>query len=174
MSGYERYTPMRETGSVIRQGNAVYVLGYDEAKQVLGDHKRFVKDMRSLMSRTEREWREQTHTPSMFDLLYDNMLGKDGDEHTRLRSLVSKAFTVRTVQSLAPRIQEIADELIDGFEADGTADLIDVFAFPLPIIVICELLGIPSSDRDNFECGHTHFWGLRVKVALMLVRWLTL
>ena len=79
------------------------------------------------------------------------MLNKDGADHRRLRKLVTKAFTPRMVEQLRPRIQEIADELIDAVESRGEMDLVDEFAFPLPITVIAELLGIPVADRDRFR-----------------------
>ena len=80
-----------------------------------------------------------------------HMLNKDGADHRRLRKLVTKAFTPRMVEQLRPRIQEIADELIDAVESRGEMDLVDEFAFPLPITVIAELLGIPVADRDRFR-----------------------
>jgi cytochrome P450 len=79
------------------------------------------------------------------------MLNKDGDEHRRLRKLVTKASTPKMVEQLRPRIQEIADDLIDAVEARGEMELIDDFAFPLPITVIAEMLGIPVADRDSFR-----------------------
>ncbi len=79
------------------------------------------------------------------------MLGLDPPDHTRLRGLVAKAFTPRRVEALRPRVQQIADELLDGIAGHDEADLIDAFAFPLPIIVICELLGVPAADRADFR-----------------------
>ncbi|MET9340559.1 cytochrome P450 [Nonomuraea sp. NPDC003804] len=93
-------------------------------------------------------------------VLADNMLMSDPPDHTRLRRLVSKAFTPRRIEELRPRVQQITDELIDAFEGD-TIELIDAFAFPLPIIVICELLGIPDSDRADFR----HWSGALVRPA---------
>ncbi|MGH3168461.1 MAG: cytochrome P450 family protein [Trebonia sp.] len=78
--------------------------------------------------------------------LDENMLNADPPDHTRLRALVNKAFTSRAVAGLAPRIEQIADELLDGMIA-GQIDLIEAFAFPLPVTVICELLGAPVGDR---------------------------
>lgn len=81
----------------------------------------------------------------------ENLLSKDGDDHRRLRRLVTKAFTPRIVEQLRPRIQEITDELIDRVSERGGMELVDDFAFPLPITVIAELLGIPVEDRGRFR-----------------------
>jgi cytochrome P450 len=72
-------------------------------------------------------------------------------EHTRLRRLVSKAFTARRVAALRPRVQEITDRLLDAVTPAGRADLITDLALPLPVTVICELLGVPAEDRERFE-----------------------
>ena len=85
------------------------------------------------------------------DFLSRSMLGADPPEHTRLRRLVSRAFTARRVESLRPRVQEITDDLLDRVTPRGRADLIAEFALPLPITVIGELLGVPQSDRDVFR-----------------------
>ena len=79
------------------------------------------------------------------------MLGLDPPDHTRLRGLVAKAFTPRRVEALRPRVRRIADELLDDIAGQDGTDLIDAFAFPLPIIVICELLGVPATDRGAFR-----------------------
>jgi pimeloyl-[acyl-carrier protein] synthase len=79
------------------------------------------------------------------------ILSKDPPDHTRLRSLVSMAFTPARIQSLEPRIGQIADELIDALRQSGTADFVEEFALPLPVIVIAELLGVPMSDRTMFR-----------------------
>ncbi|MFG3255700.1 cytochrome P450 [Streptomyces sp. NPDC048172] len=76
----------------------------------------------------------------------------DPPEHTRLRKLVSREFTARRVQNMRPRIQELTDGLLDGMEkASPPADLNTLLAFPLPVMVICELLGVPFEDRDRFR-----------------------
>ena len=79
------------------------------------------------------------------------MLNRDGDDHRRLRRLVTKAFTPKVVEQLRPRIQAIADELLDAVEARGEMDLSAEYAFPLPITVIAELLGVPTADQDRFS-----------------------
>jgi cytochrome P450 len=80
-----------------------------------------------------------------------SMLDRDPPDHTRLRSLVSKAFTPRVVEGLRPRIQEIVDSLITRAEAAGSMDLIEEFAYPLPVSVICEMLGVPVEDHERFK-----------------------
>ena len=80
-----------------------------------------------------------------------NLLAKDGDDHRRLRRLVSKAFTPRMIEQLRPRIQELADDLVDRVAHRGHMELVDEFAFPLPITVIAELLGIPGEDQRPFR-----------------------
>lgn len=87
--------------------------------------------------------------------LAQNLLNLDPPDHTRLRSLIAKVFTSRAVAPLRPRIEEIANELLDAMadradRGDGTAELLADYAYPLPIRVICELLGIPFADRDRF------------------------
>jgi cytochrome P450 len=93
----------------------------------------------------------QASMPPEIAFIENHMLNKDGDDHRRLRRLVTRAFTPRMVEGLRPRIQEIADDLIDAVEARGEMDLVDDFAFPLPITVIAELLGVPPADRERFR-----------------------
>ena len=83
--------------------------------------------------------------------LMTHLLNIDPPDHTRLRRLVSKAFTPRRVAAFEPRVQQLTDQLIDAFEPRGSADLIHEFAFPLPIYAICDLLGVPSADQDDFR-----------------------
>jgi pimeloyl-[acyl-carrier protein] synthase len=80
-----------------------------------------------------------------------SMLDRDPPDHTRLRSLVSKAFTPRMVDGLRPRIQQIVDGLLDGVQAAGSMDVIEEFAYPIPVIVICEMLGVPVADHERFK-----------------------
>ena len=80
-----------------------------------------------------------------------SMLDRDPPDHTRLRSLVSKAFTPRVVEGLRPRIQQIVDGLVERALAKGGMDLIEEFAYPIPVIVICEMLGVPVADHERFK-----------------------
>jgi len=90
-----------------------------------------------------------------------SMLDRDPPNHTRLRGLVNKAFTPRVVEVLRPRVQAIVDELLDRVRDQGSMDLIEDFAYPLPVIVICEMLGVPLADRDRFKT-----WGLDIARGL--------
>lgn len=78
-----------------------------------------------------------------------HMLNSDPPDHTRLRKLVAKAFTMRRVELMRPRIEEITEDLLNSMS--GEVDLVDEFAFLLPVTVICELLGVPQDDRDDFR-----------------------
>jgi cytochrome P450 len=79
------------------------------------------------------------------------ILSVEGDDHTRLRRLVSRAFTPRAVAELRPRMREIAHELVDRFLGDGRVDFVEAFADPYPARVICELLGVPPEQHDAFR-----------------------
>lgn len=80
-----------------------------------------------------------------------HMLNANPPQHTRLRRLVSRAFTHRRIQALEPRIQQITDELLDRMKPGETVDLIEEYAFPIPIQVICALLGVPLADEGRFR-----------------------
>ena len=84
-------------------------------------------------------------------LLESHMLAADPPDHTRLRKLVGKAFTPRTVARLQPRIETITEELLDRMAGEETVDLIESFALPIPMTVICELLGIDEADQPSFR-----------------------
>jgi len=90
-----------------------------------------------------------------------SMLDRDPPDHTRLRSLVSKAFTPRVVEVLRPHIQQIVDGLLAKVHDDHAMDLIEQFAYPLPVIVICEMLGVPVADHERFKG-----WGLDIARGL--------
>ena len=94
-----------------------------------------------------------------------SMLTVDDPDHRRLRSLVSKAFSPRYMESLRPRVQEIADELLDQVEAQGEMDLVKDYAYPLPINVISEMLGVPQEDREQI-----HTWSAALAHGLGLGR----
>ncbi|MBI3784863.1 MAG: cytochrome P450 [Deltaproteobacteria bacterium] len=89
--------------------------------------------------------------PDFTEAIMRNLLMLDPPDHTRLRRLVVKAFTPRLVEGLRPRIQAIVDELLQEMEGQGEVDLVQALAYPLPVIVICEMLGVPSEDRAQLK-----------------------
>ena len=125
------------------------ITGYPEARAALADP-RLAKDW---IGKLQPEGFEPDPVTGYLGV---HLLNADPPGHTRLRKLVTKAFTARRVAALRPRIEEITASLLDDMSgrksADPeTVDLIEAFAFPLPITVICELLGIPAADRDEFK-----------------------
>jgi cytochrome P450 PksS len=94
-----------------------------------------------------------------FEVLGRNMLFLDPPDHTRLRSLVREGFSNRAVETLAPRIEAIVDDLVDRIGDRPDFDLIADFALPLPVTVIAEMLGIPASDQHRFRDWTDHFLG---------------
>jgi cytochrome P450 len=89
----------------------------------------------------------------MIDSLEDGrpFLFLDPPDHTRLRGLVSKAFTPRVVENLRPRVQELVDSLLDAAIERGSLEVIEEFAYPLPVVVISEMLGVPAEDHEQFK-----------------------
>lgn len=94
---------------------------------------------------------ERTLGPELARVATQNLLMLDPPEHTRIRKLVSKAFTPRVVEALRPRIEHVVTELLDRVAARGELELIRDLAYPLPVIVIAEMLGVPSEDRAAFK-----------------------
>ena len=124
-------------------GTIWYMTRFAEVTAVLKDNDHFVKDFRHTLPPEAKPLRKS----AMHRLINENMLFADPPDHTRLRALVNQAFTPRRVEQLAPRIQQITDELLDGIAAAGQADLIADFALPMPVRIIAELLGIPPEDQ---------------------------
>jgi cytochrome P450 len=83
--------------------------------------------------------------------MHTDLLHLDPPDHTRLRKLVTAAFTRRRIEQLAPRVQQITDELLDAMDGATEVDLIAAFAYPLPLTVICELLGVPTDEQTSFR-----------------------
>ena len=127
-----------------------FVTRFAEAEAVLRDETHFARDFLKFLPPEQR--REYEANLNQIAALIDNhMLNKDGQDHRRLRALVSMAFTPRVVQALRPRIHEIAEELLQAVYPKGQIDLIPAYAYPLPITVIAELIGIPGEDRNHFR-----------------------
>ncbi|GAB7187413.1 cytochrome P450 family 107 [Kitasatospora sp. Ki12] len=105
--------------------------------------------------RTEQVWRARGMPPECAEFLRAGVFGADGARHRRMRGLVHPAFTAGAVERLRPRIERLAEEyaraLAEHADPDGVVDLVAHFAYPLPVTVICELLGIPESDRPQWR-----------------------
>jgi cytochrome P450 len=150
------FAEMRALGPVHRVTladghDAWLVVGHDEARQALNDA-RFSKDMQRALAGGDGVVAEGLPGPEFAR----HMLAVDPPDHTRLRRLVSSAFSMRTVEGLRPRVQAIVDDLLDALAArapDIPADLVEAFAFPLPFTVICELLGVPEGERSALGRG---------------------
>src|SRR5215467_7355157 len=144
---YPFYERLRNTDPVHLTEHRSYLASrHAEASLVLRD-KRFGKDF---VERTVRRYGPKIMEEPIFRSMSHWMLQQDPPDHTRLRGLVVKAFTYRRVEDMRPRIQQIVDESIDRVIKQGRMDLIADFAFRLPVIVICDMLGIPEEDREIF------------------------
>jgi cytochrome P450 len=139
---HERLRARRPVSKVIMPGGmpAWLITGYAETRAALADPR---------LCKSPPGWRPDPG--SVFAFLDAHMLNSDPPDHGRLRRLVSKAFTPRRVEQLRPRITAIAGTFLDAMPARGEVDLLASFAFPLPITVICELMGVPAADRDDFR-----------------------
>jgi cytochrome P450 len=116
---------------------------YADVDTVLRDHKRFSSDGRNRSRSRQTQSAMASGDPSMLFL--------DPPDHTRLRALVNKAFTPQAIEALKPRIQAIVTELLDEIETPTAFDLMEAIAYPLPVIVMAELLGVPPKDRVQFK-----------------------
>jgi cytochrome P450 len=141
LNPFPRYEAMRHSEPVFQdqETGVWHVFRYDDVQRVLSEHATF-------SSRIGGDNPSETG-----QLFAASLINTDPPRHRQLRSLVSQAFTPRSVEALGPRISELTDELLDPVAGAGAADLIDQLAYPLPVIVIAELMGIPAADRDRFK-----------------------
>ncbi len=147
---YPHYERLRTTDPVHQTSFGSFVASrHAEASLVLRD-KRFGKDY---VERTIRRYGPDIMKEPVFRSMSHWMLQQDPPDHTRLRGLVVKAFTARRVEDMRPRIQQIVDETLDRIVPQGKMDLIEDFAFRLPVTIICDMLGIPEEHREVFYNG---------------------
>ncbi|WNG16958.1 cytochrome P450 [Cystobacter fuscus] len=142
----------------------LFVARYDEATEVLLDE-RFASDFRTGMTPEQRE-RAVAAMPEEFQPIAHSLLMLDPPDHTRLRKLVQPSFTARAMDALKPRVQQLVDELLDKAERaaaergetapERRMEFVEAFAYPLPIQVISDLLGIPVEDQPQ-----VHAWAER-------------
>ncbi|WP_223472104.1 MULTISPECIES: cytochrome P450 family protein [unclassified Pseudomonas] len=149
---YRHYAALRQASPVFfsqAEGQLPmwYVTGAREVEEVLLDNERFARDP----SRIDAQFAAMLGGEQSIAFLNDHMLNRDGDSHRRLRRLVNKAFTLKAVNALRPRIEQIAETLLEPVRSSGQMDVVGQYAFPLSITVIAELLGVPAQDRDDFR-----------------------
>ena len=144
---YPHYERLRTTDPMHLTPLGVFVASrHAEASLVMRD-KRFGKEH---VERTIRRYGPKIMEEPAFRSLSHMMLQQDPPDHTRLRALVVKAFTARRVEDMRPRIQQVVDETLDRIIPQGKMDLIEDFAFRLPVTIICDMLGIPEEHRGAF------------------------
>jgi cytochrome P450 len=148
---YPLYAVLQEMGQVIELGpDDVMVVGYDAINAVLRDPGFRVGDASSY-DKSFARWRANP----VFIQAADWILNLNAPRHARIRSLIARAFTPRRIAGLEPAIAKMADELLDAMAdrgADGSpVEFMHDFAYLLPVTVICELIGIPESDRERFR-----------------------
>ena len=124
---------------------------YKDVVSVLHDYRRFsnVGRIPSFLDQLPESMRSEIRP--LYENFSTGMPNTDPPEHTRMRSLVNRAFMPRVVEDMRPRMQAIVDGLLDRVENDGQMDVVSDFAYPLPAIVIAEMLGVPPEKRDQFK-----------------------
>jgi hypothetical protein len=144
---YPHYARLRNTDPMHVNAHGAFVASrHAEASLVMRD-RRFGKDY---VERTIRRYGPKIMDEPVFRSMSHWMLQQDQPDHTRLRGLVVKAFTARRIEDMRPRIQEIVDQTLDAIIGQGHMDLIEDYAFRLPVTIICDMLGIPEDHRETF------------------------
>ncbi|MEM7091431.1 MAG: cytochrome P450 [Actinomycetota bacterium] len=134
------------------------VFSYADCFEMLRDPSMSVEDENSDILDTERSAQADAIAASLgVEVTRDqSMLNTDPPDHTRLRRLVSKAFTPRSIEELRPVVQRLVDQQLDQVAADGGGDVVDALAFPLPFDVISEMLGMPETDKEEIKIWSGH------------------
>jgi cytochrome P450 len=145
---YPVYRQLRESSPILDlpDANMLVLTRYDDVQRTLRDRTLGHVDD-SMM--TEEQLQEVNSNVAVRNLR-ETMLLKNPPDHTRLRGLVVKAFDARRVEAMRGRIRAIASELVDAFFSEGSGDLVNLFTHPLPVLVICDMLGVPEEDRARF------------------------
>ena len=151
---YQFFELLREHEPVHQTPFGVYLLTrHADASAIVRDPRLSTNQENSDLYRTFAETNPRPDDDPMEQMNNVVMLFMDPPDHTRLRSLVSKAFTPKMVGRLRARVQEVVDERLDAVEArgDGRMDVVTDLAYPLPVVIICELLGVPPEDQATFQ-----------------------
>ena len=128
---------------------AWFIHRYDDVLDALRDPRFSSERIGAAYDRLTDEQKAQRQPT--YDILMDWLVFRDPPDHTRLRRLVSRAFTPRAVEAWRDRVTGVVDELIDGLSHKEHFDLIEDFAYPIPAVVIAEMMGVPAEDRDRFK-----------------------
>ncbi|MFQ3630579.1 cytochrome P450 [Roseiflexus sp.] len=144
---YPIYDYWRAVQPIRRTGSDWQMFRYADVQAILRDP-RFGADR----VQSDPQWLTTTGLAPLFEARANMMLFTDPPDHTRLRTLVHRAFTPRVVESYRPLVQRIVDELLDAAAVRGEIELIGEFAYPLPVTVIAHMLGVPVDMHDQFRC----------------------
>jgi len=149
---YPQYATMRERAPVYQHPLGFWLLtAYDGVSWLLRAPGLSVEDDNVAADSLLRQLREEVYGDGAPRASALSMLDRDPPDHTRLRKLVSKAFTPRAIQALRPRITDLVDGMLDDMAAQRRVDLVDALAFPLPFRVIAEMLGTPPADHERIR-----------------------
>ena len=147
---YPQYATLRAEAPVYQHPLGFWLLTRYEDVSWLLRAGMSVED-RNVADSPMRQLREQLYGDDLSRSGGLSMLDRDPPDHTRMRRLVSKAFTPRAVEALRPRIAELVDGMLDAARLAGRVDLVDALAFPLPFAVIAEMLGTPPADHERIR-----------------------
>jgi cytochrome P450 len=145
---YPYYTVLRERAPVHHNSEIgmYFVSRYDDLLSAAHDHSRFVRGQQSRYY--------DDFAPAARILVGDSLFTKDPPDHARLKGLIGRAFARSRIEALRPRVEELCRDLLDELDlrpGGGTVELVGGFSYALPFLVICEILGIPAGDRDDFQ-----------------------
>jgi cytochrome P450 len=142
---------MRDEQPVWQDARGIWhVFRFTDVQRVMSDHSQFSSDRSRVL-------------PNAANLDRGNVVAMDPPEHRQVRQLISQAFAPRVIADLAPRIEQVTQELLSSATRSPEFDIVDDLAYPLPVIVIAELLGIPASDRDMFRAWADRLLSMQVE-----------
>jgi cytochrome P450 len=153
---YELYRRVREAGPVQRHGESVVVCGHADVKETYRNAELFASGDDGLDGGpSPRQQRildklsppDQLSLREIFGYERPTPVRSNGDEHRRLRGAVQRTFTARRVAAMREKVQELTDELLDSVDPDAPFDLVEVFAYRLPVLVILDIMGVPRADE---------------------------
>ena len=133
------------------RGRVWHPMRFAECLEVLMDPKRFVKDIELAFDKEQLAERPDTHADSPLRILLESLIGQEDPRHARLRKLVNKAFSPGMIERRRGRIEEVIRGLLDDLVDRGEMDILNDFAFRVPMVVITEILGLPTEDGEQLR-----------------------